>query len=191
MTKLQTIISIAAIIILLSLPSNLCAEPVIWTSGDYEIRNDNEWYHIIELQTYNDVTVEMFEGTSVNQFSMYNNSELTIYNGTIHYLYLYDNAMASLLAGDIPGLFYIDPASTVQVKLYAYDITLEPYYYPSNPSWVGYTLYGRWLNNDYDFNINLVSVGDGVLSHVQIIPEPITLLLLGLGALAGLRRRGR
>lgn len=173
MYKIELIISI--IIIFAALPSISIAEPVIWTSGDYEIRTNSEWYHIIELQTYNDVTVKMYEGTSVNSFSMYVNSELTKYDGSIVNLYLYDNAMALLLGGTVPMTIYSDPASTGWVKFYA-----------TNVSYSQTEINGNWLSDGKYFQIDFT--GD-TYSHVQIVPEPTTLALLALGSLVIFRRR--
>ncbi|MGD0077667.1 MAG: PEP-CTERM sorting domain-containing protein [Sedimentisphaerales bacterium] len=184
MYKLQAIISLILLFAALPVISN--ADPVIWTSGDYEIRSNNEWYHIIELQTYNDVTVKMYESTSVNQFSMYDNSELTVYGGGMTYLNLYDNATASFLGLSILAELYIDPASTAQVKLYANFDRFEPSDQYNDPYGGGH-VYGNWLANNMPFNINLV--GSGAYSHVQIVPEPTILTLFALGSLAVLRRR--
>lgn len=182
MRILQTII--AMILTLAILPSNLIAVPVEWYDGNYEIRNDNEWYHIIELHTYNFVTVKMFEATSVNSFSMYGNSEFTRYDGSVAFLYLYDNTAASFLGGSDPMELYIDPASTAVVKLYADFDKFEQW----SPYGEGY-LYGNWLSNGDPFSIKLV--GNGAYSHIQFIPEPATLVLIGLGGLAAFRRRLR
>jgi hypothetical protein len=38
------------------------ADPVVWTSGNYEITSSNEWSWIPELHTYNNVTVTMTGG---------------------------------------------------------------------------------------------------------------------------------
>jgi hypothetical protein len=128
----------------------------------------------------------MYESTSVNQFSMYDNSELTVYGGGMTYLNLYDNATASFLGLSILAELYIDPASTAQVKLYANFDRFEPSDQYNDPYGGGH-VYGNWLANNMPFNINLV--GSGAYSHVQIVPEPTILTLFALGSLAVLRRR--
>jgi len=181
MYKLQEIISLVLLFTVLPTISN--ADPVIWTSGSYEIRSNNEWYHIIELQTYNDVTVKMYQATTVNSFSMYDNSNLTMYGGGISELNLYNNATASFFGGNVAGILYIDPSNAGWVKLYAYNVTYIPY----NPNGEG-ILQGYWLDVPYGyFDIDIR--GQGAYSHVQIVPEPATLVLLALGSLAVLRRR--
>ncbi|MFH1370735.1 MAG: PEP-CTERM sorting domain-containing protein [Planctomycetota bacterium] len=81
---------------------------------------------------------------------------------------------------------YIDPSptNTSVVELYADFDRFEPL----GPNGRGH-LYGNWLSNGNPFNIYLSS--DGAYSKVQFIPEPATLFLLGLGALAVLRLRRR
>lgn len=119
---------------------------------------------------------------------MYDDSKLTCYDGGIAYLYLYDNATASFLGGINAMDVYIDPANTGWVKLYAYDVIFgpsDPYNDPLGPG----VIQGNWLSNDMPFSIDLA--GQGAYSHVQIIPEPTSLLLLGLGGLAAFRHRKR
>jgi hypothetical protein len=180
MRILQTIIKV--ILLVTTLPGISIANIVEWTSGDYEIRSDNEWYHISELYTYNDVTVKMYGG-GVHQFSMYDNSEFSMYGpGSVDYLNLYENATASFFGGDIMTELYIDPANTGWVKVYAYDVRFEPY----GPYGEG-TLYGRWFDNINSFNIDLK--GNGAYSHIQIVPEPATIILLGFGAIVLFRNK--
>jgi len=172
------------IALIAAISSTLIAEPVIWTSGEYEIRLGNQWSTILELQTYNDVIVRMYDG-GVNQFSMYDNSNFSMYGpGSVDSLNLYENATASLSGGWIMSDLYIDPASTGWVKLYAEFDRFEPY----GPNGEG-TVYGNWLANEMPFSIDLV--GDGAYSKVQFIPEPASALIFALGAgwIASRRKR--
>jgi len=117
---------------------------------------------------------------------MYDNSELIQYDSSITFLYLYDNATASLFGSSYMNEIYMDPASTALVKLYAYETTFFPLDQYNDPLGPG-NIQGKWSSNDMPFNIQLI--GQGAYSqHVQIIPEPATLFLLGLGA-AFLRKR--
>jgi len=170
--------------LLLVMSCILYAEPVTWTSGEYEIRSGTPWSTILELQTYNNVTVRMYDG-GVNQFSMYDNSNLSMYGpGSVDSLNLYENATAFLYGGWIMSELYIDPASTGVVKLYAEFDRFEPY----GPNGKGH-LYGNWISDESPFSVYLSS--DGAYSKVQFIPEPASLLLLGLGAIAISRKRTR
>jgi hypothetical protein len=185
MIKLKEII----LVIILSLalfPIQLKAVDFTWTEGHYDLPLP-DYTSINMLNTYNDVTVSMYGG-GVYQFSMYNDSELTVYGGNMTYLNLYNNATASFLGLSILAELYIDPTSTAQVNLYANFDRFEPSD-PYNDPYGGGHVYGNWLANNMPFNINLV--GSGAYTHVQFVPEPATLVLLGFGSLAILRRRQR
>lgn len=67
------------------------------------------------------------------------------------------------------------------VNLYGYSF----YYDPTAGSFDGGQLTGFWLD-DTPFTIDLY--GAGTYSHINLVPEPSTLLLFGLGIL-GLRRK--
>jgi hypothetical protein len=174
---------VVSITLVASLPGISTGAVVEWTSGDYEIRSNNEWSTIGELHTYNDVTVRMYGG-AVHQFYMYDSSALSVYGpGSVDYLYLYENTSVSFFGSTYMNELYIDPASMAQVKLYAYGVNFqERIGHPGEG-----TIYGHWTGNDMLFNIDLV--GSGAYSHIQIVPEPVTLALLGLGGLAVFKRR--
>ncbi|MGD1041663.1 MAG: PEP-CTERM sorting domain-containing protein [Sedimentisphaerales bacterium] len=117
---------------------------------------------------------------------MYDNSELFMYgpDSSVAYLYLYENVTASFYGCSYMNELYIDPANTGSVKLYADFDRFEPL----GPYGEGH-LYGNWLSNGDPFNIHLV--GHGAYSHIQFIPELATLVMLGLGGIAILKRRKR
>jgi len=181
MRWLQNIISI--ILVLSAFNVKSLANEAVWTpsgydmnwiSGDLEI-TDSQWSTISILRTHNEVTVRMYEGTGANQFFMYDNSSLTTYYGSINYLYLYDNATASLFGSSYMNEIYMDPANTGWVKFYAEFDRFEPY----GPNGKG-TVYGNWLSEGNPFSIYLSS--DGAYSKVQFIPEPASALIFALGA---------
>jgi hypothetical protein len=176
------------ILLLALLQGQSVAIDVVWTEGHHEIGNGKEYDWISNLWTYNDVTVTTYLGGGVGYFRMYDNSKLTNLYGGVNYLYLYENTMASVFRSDNPLNIWIDPSSTALVSLYAYDVTFHPLNPPFEPYSEGW-FEGRWLANDNFFHIDLT--GEGAYSKVQIVPEPATFILLGLGALAALKRRRR
>ena len=184
--KMSKIISFVMFFLFSSMPQYSFANTVVWdVNGIYEIGSGKEWWNITNLTTHNNVIVKMYEGGGVSYFWMYDNSEFTMYEGSVNYLYLNDNATASYFAGAGPFNIDINSVSTAQVKLYAEFDHFEPYDPYNDPLGPG-NVYGYWLSNDMSFNINLV--GQGAFSHIQFIPEPATLFLLGLGGMI-LRKR--
>jgi hypothetical protein len=180
MIKFRIIITVL-ILSLALFPIQVKAVDFSWTEGHYDLPFP-DYPGINILNIYNDVSVTM-NGGGVYQFSMYDNSELTTYEGTISYLNLYNNATATFFGGGIPGELYIDPAATSWVKLYADKVT----YVPINPYGEG-ILMGNWLNvpgGTFSFDLR----GTGAHDKIQIIPEPTTLAMLALGSLAILQRR--
>ncbi|MGD0078642.1 MAG: PEP-CTERM sorting domain-containing protein [Sedimentisphaerales bacterium] len=109
---------------------------------------------------------------------MYDSSHLDMYAGYItDELNLYENATASFFGASYIGQIWVDTASTGLVKFYA-----------TNVSYGQTGIIGNWLSNGQYFDMDFT--GD-TYSHVQIVPEPTTLVLLALGSLAILRRRLR
>jgi hypothetical protein len=186
MLKLQ--ITLSFILLLVLLQSQSIALDVVLTEGHHEIGVGKEYFQIDNLWTYNDVTVTTYQGGGAHQLWMYDNSELVnLYDG-VDYLYLYENTMASFFRG-FPAEIYIDPASTAQVLLYAYDVTFIPVNPPFEPYGEG-RFHGRWIADDISFDIPIF--GSGAYSHVQIVPEPASAIMLSLGSLfMGLRKRRR
>ena len=110
-----------------------------------------------------------------------------MYDGFIGTLNLYADATAIIKGGDISQSLWIDPATTGWVKLYAYDMYVSP-----QPDSQGYlSIHGYWLADNSFFDISLQN-GISTWSHIQIVPEPASALLIGLGwAFVRLRKRQR
>jgi hypothetical protein len=120
---------------------------------------------------------------------MYDGSSLTQYDSSIQYLYLYGNTLASFFGSSYMNTLWIDPNSTTQqVLLYARDVTFVPLNPPFEPYSEG-RFKGWWIANDNYFQFDLI--GNGAYSKVQIVPEPATFILFGLGCLAILKKRAR
>jgi len=181
---MRRLISLAWILLLTFSQGQLNADVVLNWSGDthYDIPGSPEWAGAANvLNTYDNVTVTMLGGDGIGgQFNMHDNSQLTMYGGFIGELNLYQNSKATFFGGDYIGSIWVAPESTGWVKLYAVELFYDPLYN---------TIDYKWLDNDMTHVLQLQ--GSDTYSHLQFIPEPATLLLLGLGALAGLRHRRR
>jgi len=185
MFKLRTIILVIILSLFLQGQSNATIT-LNWTTGDYNIPYPGWPGGVSVLNTYNNVTVTMLGGGGIGGvFNMYDNSQLTMYDGFIGTLNLYPDTTAIIKGGDIHYL-WIDPATTGWVKLYAYDMYVDPL-----PDSQGYLdIHGNWLADNSFFDIELQN-GISTYSHIQIVPEPATIAFLALGGLAVLRRRKR
>ncbi|MFA5423099.1 MAG: PEP-CTERM sorting domain-containing protein [Phycisphaerae bacterium] len=117
---------------------------------------------------------------------MYDESEVTLYDSgsCVSYLYLYDNTKATFYNGVASMQIFIDPESTAEIWLYAYDVVNN-----IGPDGEGY-LYGYWSANDNDlYSLYLHFTGYDE-SRVHIVPEPASALMLIVGAsLMAFRRR--
>jgi hypothetical protein len=190
MRKLQKAIAvIILLIVFLQVQSN--ADLYNWSgSGHYQIGGEFGYPNPDGVNTYDTVTVTIVHGGGVgNNFNMYDSSALSMFDDSyIGNLNLYENATASLY-GTAPLMhLWVDAASTGWVKLYAHDVMYEP---SSGPTDGGGVL-GYWISNNQWFDISFKgdrTQGEITKSFIQIIPEPVTLILLALGSIAVLRRR--
>ena len=166
---------------------------------------------------YNSSTVNVYEGALIGLGSgilmdMYDSSTLNIYGGTVGlFLYTHDSSTVNLYAG-LLGISYIFDSSTVNVyaghvedwihnivveptatvNIYGYGFEYTPYGYWMEP--IGGIGEGWWITKltGYSFNgapIIIEGLPDPATNdNINLIPEPTTVLLLGLGGLALLRK---
>ena len=167
---------------------------------------------------YNSSTVNVYEGALIGLGSgilmdMYDSSTLNIYGGTVGlFLYTHDSSIVNLYTG-LLGINYIGDNSTVNiyaghvedwienidveptatVNIYGYGFEYTPYgYWMEPPGGIGQ---GWWISKITGYGFD----GDPIIieglpdpathENINLIPEPMTFLLLGLGGLALLRKR--
>ena len=175
----------------------------------------------VENKLYNSSTVNVYEGAMIGLGSdtgmdMYDSSRLNIYGGRVGLFFgAHDSSMVNLYDGyleSIMGLadsstlnvytgyaagwmdnFYVAPTATVNIYGYGFEYTPHGRWMPP----IGGVGEGWWVSKltGYDFDggpITFLGIPDpDTHDNINLIPEPTTLLLLGLGGLALLRMRGR
>ena len=102
-----------------------------------------------------------------------------MYDGSILGLTVWNDSVVNIRNGYVFGLGILDSGT---VNLYAYDVVHHETGGHYDRGWIE----GNFLENDLYFNFNLNDTG--TFGHINIIPEPSTLLLLALGGVF-LRRK--
>lgn len=164
------------IAIVLALIVLLKAHPIhgdtIWNSGHHEVI-DGDIYG--EIWMYNDATVDILGG-EIYRLAAYDVTATDWFAGQMFELWVRDNSIVNIHGGTLN--YYLWAAENSVINLYAYDVTYHPTGGDYDPQWEW--IEGRYLDDDSYFSFDL---GQDTFSHITVVPEPTTLLLLALGAL--------
>jgi len=121
-------------------------------------------------------------------------SSVDIYAGLVSDITVWDRSTVNIRGGSIGsslGGFFCSPSATVNI--YGYDFEYNPKWRWSDdlilgPRWVS-KLTGRAFDGT---PIEITGIADpSESSNIHLIPEPTTLLMLGLGGFALLKKRRR
>jgi len=143
----------------------------VWTSGHHEIYDGDSYG---EIWMYNDATADMFGG-DVLQLGTLDTSRFNMFGGTMDILLGRYDSISNIHGGDLnsAGL-----AENAVMNLYAYDVVYHPT--DGGDDWSTGWLEGKYCAND-EYFVFEISTHDA--SYVNIVPEPTTLILFGIGTL--------
>ena len=144
-----------------------------WQNGHYDVVDGNYFEEVAMLEN---ATADMIGGL-IDKITIYQSCLLNMYDGEIGILWTEDISTANIYGGDLTELW----ATGGSVNLYAYDVT----HTTTGGLWDDGQVIGTYYSDSTDFIFDL---RDDAYSHISIIPEPATFLLLGLGGLL-LRKR--
>jgi len=188
-TKIWLII--AAAILLATCPGKA---DLVFDSG-YNIFDDNDPYYD-EVWVINDAVLDVLGGAmwklelsdfatanihggDIDLLALNHNTIVNIYSGYIDLSSIQDSAVVNIHGGTLD---YFAAAESSLAYLYAYDVTYHPTGGLENEGWIE----GKYYLSDAPFSFSFYN--DFSYSHVNIVPEPTTFLLLGIGGLL-LRKR--
>jgi hypothetical protein len=131
-----------------------------------------------EVSVINDAILDVLGGTITGYLMSTDISTVNINNGNIDQLWTRSNSIANIHGGIIDFVKY---EGSSLIYLYAYDVT---YHTTGGGEWGNSPwIEGIYLQNNSHFDFLVPGSETQTFSYIRIVPEPATLLLLGLGCL--------
>ena len=162
------------------------AKAVLVFDSGYNIF-DESYGQESEVYVENDAILDVIGGDIAVYLMSTDIAQVNLFGGNINTLWTREDSVAKIYGGIIQWL--VSDEDSI-VYLFAYNVT----FHPQLPA-PGHPLYGSsawiegiYINNDVSFSFGVGPQGESY-SHINIIPEPTTILLLGLGSMIVIRKR--
>ena len=156
-------------------------DAALWYSSGYNTFTDSDPQGE-EIFVENDAILDFLSGTAFG-LRVIHTATANIYGGTITYdLYTSGDSVTNIYLTDL-DILWSDHDSIVNI--YAYDVT---FYSTGGSSNVGY-MTGIFYKDDINFSVDFYH--PDTVSHVNVVPEPATLLLFTFGGLLLRRTRNQ
>lgn len=144
---------------------------LVFDSG-YNIFDDSYPYYD-EVWVINNAHLDVLGG-AMWKLELTDYATANIYDGDIEWLFIQGNTVVNIYAaGDTLEMFAAGNESLAY--LYAYDVTYHPTGGLGGDGWIE----GTYYSNDALFSFSFYTAAS--YSHLNIIPEPTTFVLFGLG----------
>ena len=127
-------------------------------------------------------TINIYDNANILGCFMQEHSIVNMTGGTTKYLSANDFGVINLSGGLVTDSLYADDSAVINI--FGYNLTKTPYGGHYNVGQVS----GFWADG-VPFEIDLWDSKTGTYSHINLIPEPMTFLLIGFGSLFVRKRR--
>ncbi len=143
--------------------------------------------HINLLDSRGDSIINVFAGSMIGEYLSLDNSEGNIYGGSVFLLGATDSSQINVFGIGTVDDLYAESDGTVTIHGSDFAVDGAPVGYVELTGSLSGQLTGTLHNGD-PLNTGFYIFGNG---KIVLVPEPATVLLLGLGGLGLLRRRSQ